>query len=285
MPNKLVVDNTLGDQDFTIGSGADIDFQGTGNNETVNVQGGVNVDMNLSAGQDRVNLTGDASEYEIKQNGFTGFELQNSNGKTINLNVSQDSSPKTVAFANGSAPVSNSNGTISIGNANIGPGNSAVHNNINFDPNDASPIADGGGGGGGSTDGLPDLPPSVGGSGSAEVDPSNNTELSENIDADQDGFTISGGGGYDRFVFSDPDNTQDVTIEDFSDGDQLYFDGNFVNADVSVINADTNDDALTIGVAGTQVELINLPSADDVPILGTTSFEDEFSTNDALNFA
>ncbi len=128
---------------------------------------------------------------------------------------------------------------------------------------------------------LPSLPPSQGGSGPAEV--RNGTDAGDNIDADQSGAVLSGNAGEDRFLFSDAATSQEVTIDDFEDGDQLFFGGGFQEGGVGIQNVNLDDDAMTVSVAGTTVNLENLPEADNVPIVSPSSFESAFL--DALAFA
>ncbi|PSO48866.1 MAG: hypothetical protein BRC33_08480 [Cyanobacteria bacterium SW_9_44_58] len=132
--------------------------------------------------------------------------------------------------------------------------------------------------------GLPNLP---GNGGPAEVD--NGTGDPDNINGDQDGATLSGGAGLDRFIFDNIVNNQgdpqaqSVTIDDFEEGEQLFFEGGFSAGDIAVDNQAV-DGEVTLGIRNTDITITGLSDQDDGNILGVSGFEDVFG-DQALAFA
>lgn len=143
---------------------------------------------------------------------------------------------------------------------------------------DVTPADDNGGG-------LPDLP---GNGGPAEVD--QGTGEPENINGDQDGATLSGGAGTDRIIFDNVVNdqgdpqAQSVTIDDFAQGEQLFFEGGFSSGDISVENQSATDGQVVLGIRNTDITITGLSEQDDGSILGVTGFENVFG-DQALAFA
>jgi hypothetical protein len=125
---------------------------------------------------------------------------------------------------------------------------------------------------GAAADELPALPSE---GGPAAVDAG--TTASENINGNQD-LTISGAGGFDRFIFSDTDTA--VTIDDFETGDQLYFE-DAAEGDLGFINSDFTDNQLVINAGAVEITLTGLASD---TAFNAAGFTDAFGET-ALAFA
>ncbi len=130
----------------------------------------------------------------------------------------------------------------------------------------------------GVADGLPALPAN---GGPAEV--LVGTGSPDNIDGDQDGVTISGSAGGDRFIFNDVTTSQDVTIDDFTGDDQIRVEGGFAAGDLNIINGDGSDGIVVIQVNATTITLTNIDAAVDPTIFSAASFISAFGDN-ALSF-
>ncbi len=121
---------------------------------------------------------------------------------------------------------------------------------------------------------LPELPAN---DGPAEV--SAGTSGDDNIDADQPGATLTGGGGRDRFIIDEPGNTQVMTISDFQIGDQIRFVGEISLSDVAIINLNSGDGIVTVSVANTQINVTGLNASDDATIFSNSSFQAVLGAN------
>jgi len=116
------------------------------------------------------------------------------------------------------------------------------------------------------------------------------TDGSDNINGDQDGATLSGGAGTDRFQFDNIVNDQgdpqqqSVTIDDFAEGEQLFFEGGFSSGDIAVENQSATDGQVVLGIRNTDITITGLSEQDDGSILGVSGFEDVFG-DQALGFA
>jgi hypothetical protein len=91
-------------------------------------------------------------------------------------------------------------------------------------------------------------------------------------------LTISGAGGFDRFIFSDTDTA--VTIDDFETGDQLYFE-DAAEGDLGFINSDFTDNQLVINAGAVEITLTGLASD---TAFNAAGFTDAFGET-ALAFA
>ncbi len=144
--NRLIVDNNAGAQTFILG-GSDVEVVGTANAETLQILDGIDVSGTVGAG-DRVELSGNLADYTITQSGPTGLILTDGSGDKVTVNVNAAGS---VAFADGSVPVDNNAGTISVDAVDVGDGNTLDQTKVTVDGTDKSSVPGVGGG-------TPELP-------------------------------------------------------------------------------------------------------------------------------
>jgi len=236
---------------------------GTAAAETVQVSPGARVEFGANAG-DRVELAQRLDDLDLASQGNAlTLSAQDGTEATISLNT-----PLTLAFADGSATadigLGDSGIEITVGGQTVGPGFDPSQ--VTLDPSDPSAIAGGG------------LPPLS----AAEV--SQGTAASDNIDGDQDGATLSGGAGTDRFIFDGLNQSRQVTIADFEADEAIRFEGGFQVGDLNIANDDPADGGLELTIGATVITLNNLTPADDGPIFNANSFQDVFGSQ-ALDFA
>jgi hypothetical protein len=254
----------------------DTSVTGTQAAETVCVGPGSEVVFPANTG-DRVEFADSLGSYTFTQAGAS-LVVEASDGTRAEVALNQ---PITFAFADGSTTAEI---VVTGGGLGIDLGGEIV--GVGFDPTavmlDASDPSKFGG------EGLPPV---------SQAETSAGTSGSDNIDADQPGTTLSGGGGDDRFIFDNvAGNTAGpITIDDFANGEQLRFEGGFQVSDLTVSNTSLGDGILDLNIGGTTLTLTNLDPALEGVVFNASSFENAFdggtdpSTNDgsvdALFFA
>jgi len=250
----------LGGDDQTLEIPFNADVRGTAASETLQITGGAEVQFGAGAG-DRVEFGRDLSAYTFSQSG-NELVVEREDGVTAQLAVN---GTFEAAFQDGSADVDIGTGDagleVTVGGEAAGSGFDP--GNVSLDPDGGSQIAPPDGG----STGFPALPAN-GGPSAVQT----GTADSENINANQDA-TISGAGGEDRFVV-DTNNTANLTIDDFADGDQVFFNVDQAS-DISVNNVDFNDGEVTLVSGQASVTLTNLGDADG-QIFDVGSFESVF---------
>ncbi|SDG16155.1 hypothetical protein SAMN05216241_10661 [Limimonas halophila] len=263
-PNDIFLNGA--DQTLRVPFNADV--TGTAAAETVQIASGAAV--NFSAGDgDRVALAGELDSYDVASR---GNQLVLENGGTraaIGLN-----GEATLAFADGSASasiaVTDGAAAVTLGGRTVDSGFDA--GSVSLDADGAADNAPGTQDGG-----LPPVPAATG-RGLVHT----GTPAADLIEGNQDGGTIAGNGGSDRFVF-DNDPTG-VTITDFAVDDQLFLTGGRTAADISIGNGDRADgDVQVFAGENTQVTLSNIDPARDDAVSDLASFRDVFGER-ALGF-
>jgi len=262
--NRVILNGTA--QTLEVPFNAEV--TGTAAEETVRVRPGAQVAFDGNTG-DRLEFARDLSALELSASGNELVVRDGEGGETrvrLNADVS-------LGFGDG--------GTMaSVGIGEDGPevrlGGLAVRSGfdpaqVGLDPNEAANFGDGDEGGG---TGLPPVD-------QAEV--ASGTPGADNIDGDQNGATLSGGAGLDRFVFDSVMQNQQVTLDDFEAGEALRFEGGFTEGDLTVSNGTFGDDQLMLNINATEITLTNLDPADDGQIFSPASFTDVFGSQ-ALDF-
>jgi len=262
--NRVILNGTA--QTLEVPFNAEV--TGTAAEETVRVRPGAQVAFDGNTG-DRLEFARDLSALELSASGNELVVRDGEGGETrvrLNADVS-------LGFGDG--------GTMaSVGIGEDGPevrlGGLAVRSGfdpaqVGLDPNEAANFGDGDEGGG---TGLPPVD-------QAEV--ASGTPGADNIDGDQNGATLSGGAGLDRFVFDSVMQNQQVTLDDFEAGEALRFEGGFTEGDLTVSNGTFGDDQLVLNINATEITLTNLDPADDGQIFSPASFTDVFGSQ-ALDF-
>ena len=266
--NSVFLDG--GDQ--TVRLPFDADVTGTAGAETVQVDNGADVSFTGGEG-DRVEFAGNAADFKLDSSGNGLTVAKGDTEADISVNGGVE-----VAFADGSAEADigtddEGRATVTLGGQGVGPDFDPTQLKLDakgaakFDGKDSDDTTDDGG--------LPPLPADGG------PEPvSQGTEASENIDGNQDGATLSGGGGEDRIILQQEVTT--VTVDDFAEGDQLFFDGTTLG-DVSVDNGNFSDGKVDIAAGEVSVTVTNLSADADSGIVDGSSFESTLGGN-ALGF-
>lgn len=277
--NILILDGS----NQTLPIAFDVNIRGTSGEETVLVQDSVSVNFNPQSG-DRVDVSQDLADYTIERTGLTELTLTENNSEdTISLTVNQGEEFE-LRFADGNTTVNLTQEGVIIGNEVLGDGDQADSGNITLgdklsqvsdsDDNNDSEVND-------------ELAPLPNQGGPDEV--TNGTANSDNIDGDKDNQTLSGDAGIDRFIFNNLVNDQgnpvdqEVTINDFTEGEQLFFEGGFSQEDVTINNSDT-DGEVTLQISNTDITITGLSDQDDNQVLNSSEFEEVFG-DQALEFA
>jgi len=246
----------LGGENQSLSVPFDAEVRGTSAAETVQVGSSAHVAFAANDG-DAVELSGAFADYGVSTSGNT---LTLGNGDTradIALNAETE-----LVFADGATT------------ADIGVTDGEVRATLGGTPLDAdfdqSEVALDGG------DGLPALPSD---GGPAPV--TTGTSAGETIDGNQDG-TLSGNGGDDRFIFEQ--TSTEVTVDDFAEGDQLFFADGLTEDDVTVTNASSDDGAVSLTAGEVNVTVTGVSAGADGSIADTSTFEGTFGV-DSLAFA
>ncbi|WP_143006213.1 Ig-like domain-containing protein [Limimonas halophila] len=245
------------------------EVRGTAEAETVQVPDGGLLEFAGNTG-DEVEFAGDLADHGFSQSGNV-VSVTGPSGTRADVALNAD---VKLAFADGATTASIDGQTARVGGQALDdtfdPGS------VPLDADDISALA----GAGGST-GLPERPPSQGGRGPTVVQAG--TAESDNINGNQDA-TISGNGGEDRFIVNQEDTA--VTIDDFANGDQVFFGDGLTEGDISVTNGSFGDGELQLAGGQASVTLTNLADDEDVilnPGDSDTGFQGVFG-DDALAF-
>lgn len=275
--NTLILNGS--DQQLSVGFDANI--RGSAGEETILVEDGATVEFNPQSG-DRVDLSQSLADYTIERSGLTELTLtENSGDDSITLTVNQGE-PFQLRFADGDTTVSfNNNNEIAVGNEALAVDEQADTGNINLGDN-VSQVGDS------NDNNDATLPPLPNQGGPEEV--TAGTAESDNIDGDQDGQTLNGGAGIDRFIFDNlvdeegNAQTQEVTLGDFTEGEQILFEGNFNAGDLNIENVENADGEVTLQIQNTDIILTGLSTEDDQSIFSSDNFQEVFGEQ-ALEFA
>ncbi|SDG40471.1 hypothetical protein SAMN05216241_1118 [Limimonas halophila] len=252
----------LSGQSQTVPIGFNADVRGTAAAETLQVLSKTNVTFGGNDG-DEIEFEQPISAYTISASG-NGISVSNGETKaSLSLNGAVD-----LAFADGSATAqirpTDAGFGVFLGEQRVGdtfdPGA------VTLDTSDVSAIADEEGSDSGGT--FPDLP-SEGGPQPVSA----GTGASENINGNQNA-TISGNGGDDRYILQ-TDSNAELTIDDFENGDQLFFTVDQLN-DINVNNDVFGDGRVTLSAGQAAVTLTNLTESADQQIFDNASFEEQF---------
>ena len=268
MADRLTLDGTPGSR--TIAADNDFNVIGAAAQETIRVADGGRAAF-AAGPEDEVEIDGNLADFSVSSSGNV-LQLTTQNGTRIDLGL-----PGEVLLK------FNDGGTT----ANIEPGQSGLEvrlggqradegfnaADVALDAAKRSDFRDGAAGGDSNT--RPPLD-------QAEV--TQGTAGADNIDGDQDGATLNGGDGTDRFVFDSVSSQQDVVITDFQVGESLRFEGAFSQGDVGITNEDFGDGAIGVSINATRITLTGLDQAEDGQIFNADTLIGIFG-DQALDFA
>ncbi len=263
----------LNGEDQTIVTALSGSYIGTSGKETLQVKDGTELSFTGNA-DDRVELAVDSKDATLQQVGVNGLNVETAGGTKLDIALN---APVVFAFQDGSVVVDvgivETSPTITISGTPVNELNAdSLGSLLNADDKSSLPSEE-------EAEPVTDVLAPID---QAEV--TVGTAVSDNIDADQGGATVSGGAGVDRFIISRPDLTQFVTIDDFSNGEQLRFVGDFIAGDVNVRNTNASDGLVEFALFRTVVTLSNLAPEIDATIFSTDSFLAALG-DDALFFA
>jgi len=274
-------DVILNGQDQTVEVPFNAEVTGTAAAETVQVPGNADVQF-AGDDNDRVEFGGNIGDFQVEQAGNRIVLSQGDNSVSVSLNGEVD-----MAFGDGSTSADlDTSGDVpqaTLGGQAVG--DSFDPTQLDIDPDDVADIPvpgdgtgdDGSDGDDGGDATLPDLP----GNGGAEV-VSSGTAGSDNIDGNQSA-TVSGDAGADRFIF-DTGSSADLTIDDFSSDDQLFFEGIDLPGDIGLSNDDLTDGEVGLSAGQVAITITNLSDPQDGAIFNPTTFEAAFG-GDAVAIA